>query len=94
MGIGFVRPHTPLYAPDRFFDMYPLDTIERAPWIENDNKDTYLRNNLPADSKRLRYYQMLLASYENDREKALKHFFKFVSLFLIRLEVYHLEDFL
>ena len=74
MGIGFVRPHTPLYAPDRFFDMYPLDTIELAPWIENDNKDTYLRDNLPADSKGLRYYQMLLASYENDREKALKHF--------------------
>ncbi|NQU53835.1 MAG: sulfatase-like hydrolase/transferase, partial [Bacteroidetes bacterium] len=25
MGVGFVRPHTPLYAPKRFFDMFPIE---------------------------------------------------------------------
>ena len=24
MGVGFVRPHTPLHAPDEYFEMYPM----------------------------------------------------------------------
>jgi iduronate 2-sulfatase len=28
MGVGFIRPHTPLVVPKRFFDKFPLDTIE------------------------------------------------------------------
>ncbi len=74
MGVGFVRPHTPLYAPDRFFDMFPLDELELAPWMQGDNRDTYFRDNFPEDIKGLRYYQTLLASYGSDREQALKHF--------------------
>jgi uncharacterized sulfatase len=27
LGLGFVRPHVPLVAPDKFFDMYPLAKI-------------------------------------------------------------------
>jgi len=74
MGVGFVRPHTPLHAPDRFFDMFPLDEIKLAPWMKADNADTYFKDNLPEDIKGLRYYKTLLASYDNDREQAIKHF--------------------
>jgi len=28
MAVGFRRPHDPYYAPKRFFDMYPLESIE------------------------------------------------------------------
>ncbi|WNC69187.1 sulfatase [Thalassotalea nanhaiensis] len=74
MGVGFVRPHTPLYAPDRFFDMYPLESIELTPWMKNDTDDTYFNENFPDNGKGLKYYQKLLASYGGDREIAIKHF--------------------
>ena len=28
MGVGFVRPHTPLIVPQEYFDRFPLDTLE------------------------------------------------------------------
>ena len=74
MGVGLVRPHTPLYAPDRFFDMYPLDKIQLAPWMKGDDADTFFKDNFPAEIKGLRYYKTLLASYDNDHETAIKHF--------------------
>lgn len=39
MGLGFVRPHVPLVAPARFFDMYPLsvcEPIKNPPGDEDD----------------------------------------------------------
>jgi arylsulfatase A-like enzyme len=74
MGVGLVRPHTPLYAPDRFFELFPLDKIELAPWMKGDDADTYFKDNFPAEIKGLRYYKTLLASYDNDHETAIKHF--------------------
>ncbi|WOH36246.1 sulfatase [Thalassotalea fonticola] len=74
MGVGFVRPHTPLYAPDRFFDLFPLNSLIIPPWLAGDNGDTFLKNNIAADSKGLNYYKQLLASYKGDREIAIKHF--------------------
>ncbi|MEW6997843.1 sulfatase [Colwelliaceae bacterium BS250] len=74
MGVGFVRPHTPLYAPDRFFDMFPLESVELAPWMKNDTDDTYFNENFPDNGKGLKYYRTLLASYGGDREVAIKHF--------------------
>lgn len=41
LGVGFVRPHTPLYAPKRFFDMFPLEDIQLSEILENDSGDTY-----------------------------------------------------
>ena len=28
MAIGFIRPHTPLIVPQRFFDRFPLEDVE------------------------------------------------------------------
>ena len=36
---GFVRAHTPLYAPQEYFDRFPLDSIELPETIANDLDD-------------------------------------------------------
>ena len=37
---GFSRTHTPLYAPQKYFDMFPLDEIEvPKAWLKGDLKD-------------------------------------------------------
>lgn len=74
MGIGFVRPHTPLYAPKRFFDMYPINELELSALKENDDEDTHYKKLFPSEIKGLRYFRTLKDSYDGDEEKALKHF--------------------
>jgi arylsulfatase A-like enzyme len=74
MAIGFVRPHTPLYAPKRFFEMFPVDEIELSEILHNDAEDTHYRDIYPADIKGLRYYRTLKESYGGDAELGLKHF--------------------
>ena len=42
LAVGFLRPHTPLVAPQKYFDMFPLDEIELSVIKSKDNNDTYL----------------------------------------------------
>ena len=46
MAVGFVRPHTPLVAPQKYFDMYPLETLKIPVIKKNDNEDTHYRSTL------------------------------------------------
>ncbi len=39
LGCGFFRPHTPLYAPKRFFDRFPLDSLALTPAPVDDSAD-------------------------------------------------------
>lgn len=39
MGVGFLRPHVPLYVPQKWFDMHPLDGIQLAPYKSDDLND-------------------------------------------------------
>ena len=74
MGIGFVRPHTPLHAPDKYFDMYPLKSLKLDDWLKGDEKDTYWSENFDSELKGPRYYRTLLKSYNGNRELAMKKF--------------------
>ena len=74
MGVGFVRPHTPLHAPDKYYDMFPLEHLKLEHWDPKDNNDTYWNNNFDSELKGPRYYRTLLKSYNGDRELAIKHF--------------------
>jgi len=39
LGVGFLRPHVPLYVPQKWFDMHPLEGIELAPYKSEDLDD-------------------------------------------------------
>ena len=68
MGIGFVRPHTPLYAPQRFFDMFPLDEIQLPEILPGDIEDTGFKANYPMTQMGLHYFRALRDSYADDEE--------------------------
>lgn len=39
MALGFLRPHVPLYVPQKWFDMHPIDGIQVAPYQSDDLDD-------------------------------------------------------
>ena len=38
MGVGFYRPHVPMYAPKKWFDLFPREQI-KLPLVRNDDRD-------------------------------------------------------
>ena len=84
MGVGFIRPHTPLIVPQRFFDMFPWKEMELPVIRPGDVEDTHARSirGLPdgaePDSPRTedmgtRLFTNLVASYPS-RDEALRRF--------------------
>lgn len=39
LGVGFLRVHVPLYVPQKWFDLYPLDSIKTMPYRADDLDD-------------------------------------------------------
>ncbi|MDP6719893.1 MAG: sulfatase-like hydrolase/transferase, partial [Pirellulaceae bacterium] len=39
LGVGFIRPHTPLYAPKKYYEMFPLDEIQLTPYKTDELND-------------------------------------------------------
>ncbi|VGO19750.1 sulfatase [Pontiella sulfatireligans] len=79
MGVGFLRPHTPLIVPQEYFDRFPLESIELPLIKENDADDTF-KKTITSDKddrsgdRGTKIYDSLIASYGGDRELALKKF--------------------
>jgi len=84
MGVGFIRPHTPLIVPQRFFDMFPLDEIDLPVIRPGDADDTFARSirGIPNGSEPTsprtedmgtRLFRNLVESYPS-RDEALRRF--------------------
>jgi len=84
MGVGFIRPHTPLIVPERFFKMFPLASIELPVIRPGDVDDTHARSvrSIPGgkepDAERtedmgLHLFTKLVASY-GSQDEALRRF--------------------
>ena len=79
MGVGFVRPHTPLIVPQKYFDRFPLDSIKLPKILQGDAKDTFKYTVTSKEDDRsgdrgTKMYDSLVASYRGERELALKKF--------------------
>lgn len=79
MGVGFVRPHTPLIVPQKYFDRFPLDSIQLPDILRGDADDTFKSSiNETADDRSAdrgtKIYDSLIASHGGDRELALRRF--------------------
>jgi len=74
--VGFIRPHTPLVAPDRFFDMYPKDQIVLPDMPADDEDDTWFENlHKPKRSLGKKHYETLLQSFDS-RDDALRSYYQ------------------
>ena len=79
MGVGFIRPHTPLIVPQKYFDRFPLESIKLPVIKRGDVEDTFKRTVGSKEDDRSgdrgsKIYDQLIASYGGDRELALKKF--------------------
>jgi len=63
LGVGFIRPHTPLHVPQRFFDMFPLDNVMLPVIRDNDADDCHYRDVFDENKKGPRYFRLLTESY-------------------------------
>ena len=84
MGVGFIRPHTPLVVPKKFFEMFPLGDINLPDIRKGDVEDTHARSvrSIPGGAEPkaartedmgTRLFRLLVESYKS-REDALRHF--------------------
>jgi len=84
MGVGFIRPHTPLVVPKRFFDMFPLATIKLPDIRPGDIEDTHARSirSIPGGAEPsasrtedmgTHLFNTLVKSYKS-QDAALRHF--------------------
>ena len=51
LGLGYLRPHVPHVAPERFFDMYPLSTIKPVMNPRNDLDDIPLASEIAINTR-------------------------------------------
>lgn len=62
LAVGFHNPHVPFVAPQEYFDLYPLETLELPPRVANDVDDTFFNKNLPPHTSTLKTYSSMLES--------------------------------
>ncbi|MBT4823311.1 MAG: sulfatase, partial [Lentisphaerae bacterium] len=69
IGFGIIRPHTPLVVPQKYFDMFPLETVQ-LPHVKSDDTD-----DLPwgSDSRGRRAFEGLKSGYQDPDEGLRRH---------------------
>lgn len=70
LGVGFLRPHLPFVAPSRFFDLYPLNSLELA---QNPPEDL---DDVPEAHKRVRpWLWNHMKMRESDQRESLRGYY-------------------
>ena len=73
LAVGFIRPHLPVYAPKKYFDMFPLGSVQVPVIKPGDDADCHYKDVYNSNQKGLRYFQLLKQSYPST-EAGLKAF--------------------
>jgi len=73
LSVGFIRPHTPLHVPKRFFDMFPPDSVKVPVIKPKDAEDCHYTDVFNSNQKGLKYFRLLKESYP-DLKSGLKAF--------------------
>jgi arylsulfatase A-like enzyme len=68
LGVGFIRPHTPLVVPRKYFDMFPLKDVKLPVRKEGDNEDTGMKDVINDNAKGPLYFRLLKESYDGTLE--------------------------
>ena len=73
LAVGFLRPHTPLIAPQKYFDQFPLDKIQVALKKEKDQEDTFLeisyeKGQVFTLEMGVKMFNEITASYDSEEE--------------------------
>lgn len=72
MAVGFNRPHSPCYVPQKYFDMFNIDSLQLAPYMKNDLADcaTSIWKDKDLGSGNVGFYKYAKL-FNADSEKAL-----------------------
>jgi len=75
--VGLVRPHTPLYCPDEYFDMFPLP-VELPATIEHDFRESTHYDDVALVDGVLGYrlYRNLALAYEGEEAMGFQKWFQ------------------
>ena len=68
LAVGFIRPHTPLHVPQKYFDRFPLNSVQLPLIKAKDADDTHYRDLFKASVKGRRYFEALKQSYPGKDE--------------------------
>jgi arylsulfatase A-like enzyme len=63
LGVGFIRPHTPLVVPQEWFDRFPADQIILPLILPEDKADCFYEQAVGADQRGPLGYRQLVKSY-------------------------------
>lgn len=74
LGLGYLRPHLPHVAPERFFDMYPLNSIEPVVNPPGDLDDIPQASEIAINSR-----ANDMGMNQNDKKEAIRAYYASVS---------------
>ncbi|OHX64180.1 sulfatase [Flammeovirga pacifica] len=75
LGVGFNRPHTPLYVPEKYFKQFPLEDIQLPDNNSNTEKLKYgTQKEGNAGQRGFEHYAKLVASFGDDQDLALRKY--------------------
>jgi iduronate 2-sulfatase len=72
LGVGFTKPHTPMYCPDNYFEMFPEEDVP-LPFAINSDESTPFYDITEKTAKGYKYHKAVVTSYATS-EIGLKKF--------------------